>query len=121
MEMEQKETEKVAEDKNKKPSRATKPWFSWLTWGFGCGVGAGVVATPLYCTRSVPTEEEKQGELLFGRSKRVHRKGANHPPEESGVGAEDEAAGTPTHYVIDRLRLHTVSTHVTFTCYRFLA
>ena len=59
MEMEQKETEKVAEDKNKKPGRATKLYLSWLTWGSGCRVGTGVVATPLYWTYSVSTKGEK--------------------------------------------------------------
>ena len=94
-EMEQKETERWQKTKTK-TQQSDKAVTSWLTWGSGCGVGAGAVATPPYCARSVPTEEERQGELLFGRSKRVRRKGASHPPEESGVGAEDEAAGTPT-------------------------
>lgn len=44
--------------RQQKPSRVTRPRCPRLTWGSGCRVGTGVVATPLYCAHSVYTEEE---------------------------------------------------------------
>lgn len=58
-----------------KTQQSDKAVILLLTWGSGCRVGTGVVATPLYCTNSVSTKGEKEGEQLFGRSKRAHDPG----------------------------------------------